>query len=111
MLYGPPLAYCSESTRHERNWLSGSSVAGIIVAIVFSSTLICLGLLYVMLKMCWKWRKVSIACSDTGKSEPKKEEEWFYGEEMKSDECWNVNTIAILSSQDKQMSNSDAFVT
>ena len=100
-LRGPPLTPCLGPIIREKKPLSNTAVAGVIVAIVFSSTLICLGLLYVMLRIWCNWKKVSVSSSEAGLEHKREEEKWVYREATGRDfEYWKVN-----SSQEKQISS------
>jgi len=104
-LCGPPLLSCSELKEHERIWeLSKASVVGITVAIVLTATVICMVLLYIMLRIWCNWRKVTISCSENGgiESKSRQGENWVYGEEIKSGQYWN--TTSLVSSKEKQIS-------
>jgi Leucine-rich repeat (LRR) protein len=104
-LCGPPLAMCSESVGQEKKQLSETEVVGIIVAIVFTSTVICLVMLYIMWRIWCQWREVSISSADGGGIEEKREEgkRVIYGDEKtrRNGEYWKVNSMALVSSQDK----------
>ncbi|EOY20798.1 Uncharacterized protein TCM_012146 [Theobroma cacao] len=63
-LCGPPLSSCMDSAGHEKNKLSNTAVICIILAIVFTSTVICLVLIYIMLRIWCNWRKVPIFNSE-----------------------------------------------
>ncbi|MED6120449.1 hypothetical protein PIB30_020953 [Stylosanthes scabra] len=74
-LCGPPLlVLCRESSSSGKVQMSNTEVAAIIVAIVFTSTLICLVMLYVMLKIWCNWRKVAIVSSEEVDENNKREE-------------------------------------
>ncbi|MED6116285.1 hypothetical protein PIB30_117625 [Stylosanthes scabra] len=75
-LCGPPLlVLCRESSSSGRVQMSNRQVAAIIVAIVFTSTLICLVMLYAMLKIWCNWRKVAVVSSEEEVDENNKREE------------------------------------
>ncbi|WRX19037.1 Leucine-rich repeat - like 10 [Theobroma cacao] len=99
-LCGPPLSSCMDSADHEKNRLSNTAVICVIVAIVFTSTVICLVLIYIMLRIWCNWRKVSISNSEGAGIEQKREEEkWVYGDEKKrKGEYWRVNSMALVPS-------------
>ncbi|KAJ6358794.1 hypothetical protein OIU76_000510 [Salix suchowensis] len=104
-LCGPPLVSCLESAGQDNKGLSNTAVVGIIVAIVFTSTLICLVMLYMIVRIWYNWRKVSISSTGGGGAEQRREEEkWEYGEKEKrrNGEYWKVNSMALAPSQDKQ---------
>ncbi|GAB2269815.1 hypothetical protein Dimus_004733 [Dionaea muscipula] len=63
-LCGPPLGPCSKVRVRNGVSLSNAAVAGIIVAIVSTSSVICLVLLYIMLRIWCAWRKVAVSNSD-----------------------------------------------
>ena len=77
------------------------------MAIVLTSAVICLAMLYVMLRMWCNWRRVSVSNMDGGGggAECKREEElWDFGNEKKrGGECWNVVSLALVNSKDEEM--------
>jgi hypothetical protein len=94
-LCGPPLLSCSAVTSKEKNELTKTQVAGIIVGIVFTATVVCLVMLYAMLRIWCNWRKVVISNSDN-----RDEEKWIYGE--RSCEHFSMNAMQpVVSSQEK----------
>jgi hypothetical protein len=104
-LCGPPLVSCLESAGQEKRGLSNTAVVGIIVAIVFTSSLICLVMLYMIVRIWCNWRQVTISSMDAGGTEQRREEEKSeYGdkEKRRNGEYWKVNSMALVPSQDKQ---------
>jgi hypothetical protein len=104
-LCGPPLATCSESVGQVKKQLSETEVVGIIVAIVFTSTVICLVMLCIMWRIWCHWREVSISSSDDGGIEQKREDgKRVYGDKKirRNGEYWKVNSMALVSSQDNK---------
>lgn len=99
-LCGPPLSSCSESTAQGKMQLSNTQVAVIIVAIVFTSTVICLVMLYIMLRIWCNWRKVAISSAEGGGTVAHK---------TRNGEYWNMNSFGFIPSPDKQ--NSAATTT
>ncbi|KAL4562195.1 hypothetical protein LXL04_034393 [Taraxacum kok-saghyz] len=83
-LCGPPPTSCSESKRQQKKQLSNTAAAGIVVAIVFTTTLICLYLLYLMLRIWCKWKQASISNVDNRDGGidgvPGKEKKWKQAE-------------------------------
>ncbi|EOY20495.1 Uncharacterized protein TCM_046111 [Theobroma cacao] len=110
-LCGPPLSSCMDLTGHEKNKLSNSVVICIIVAIVFTSAVIYLVLICIMLRIWCNWRKVSISNSEGAGIEQKREEEkWVCGDEKKrKGEYWRVNSMALVPSQKEHISSSCIF--
>ncbi|KAI3997686.1 hypothetical protein MKX01_040659, partial [Papaver californicum] len=114
-LCGAPLSPCSRSVGLVRKSLSDTAVAGIVVAIVFTSTMICLTMLYIMLRIRCNWRRVSISNSDgsTGDEFKKGEEKWVYGNDHQKKihgEYWKVlNFMNVLGSAEQVSSNACIF--
>jgi hypothetical protein len=106
-LCGSPLVSCSGSTSQGKMQLSNTQVAVIIVAIVFTSTVICLVMLYIMLRIWCNWRKVSISNdADGGNIAMKKEESrWVCNDQKtRNGEYWNMNSFGFIPSPDKNNS-------
>ncbi|KAJ0527748.1 hypothetical protein HanHA300_Chr09g0337391 [Helianthus annuus] len=95
-LCGPPLTSCRESTRQEKKQLSNTAAAGIVVAIVFSATVICLYLIYLMLRIWCKWKQASISSDDNGGGEKAGKEEKWGDRVIRSDEYWDLNKMTML---------------
>lgn len=118
-LCGPPLSSsCTGSAagRHENNTtLSSTAVVCIVVAIVFTSAVICLVMIYIMLRMWCNWRKVSISNSLEGATGniineqiKREEEQWMYGsqEKKRKGEYWRVmNSVAMVPSRNHDQHN------
>ncbi|KAI4336182.1 hypothetical protein L6164_014738 [Bauhinia variegata] len=105
-LCGPPLVSCSESAGQGQIQLSNTAVAAITVIIVFTSTVICLVMLYIMLRIWSNWRKVAISSADGGVIEPKREEpRWIRADgKTRNGEYWNMNSFGLIPSHEKQNS-------
>lgn len=105
-LCGPPLARCSGSSRGRGKWLSKAEVDAIIFAIVFTTSVICLVMIYIMLRIWSTWRKVAVSNNEGIGNEIKEQdqEKWLgYGNEKQKGGYSKMNPENMPPSPDKQL--------
>ncbi|KAI6675374.1 hypothetical protein NL676_003280 [Syzygium grande] len=90
--------------------LSKGEVAGIVAAIVFVSALICLAMLFMMVRIWCNWRRVLISSSEGSGAELKRDEMWIHGNEKRRNngDYWKMNSW-LAPSHEKHPSSTCIF--
>ena len=89
--------------------LSNAAVAGIIVAIVSISAVVCVVLLCIIIRLWSKWREVSVSNSD-GEECKEKQERRGGGGGDRFESYWKVGSTCMVTSSEKQSSTSETSI-